>query len=153
MSEQPINPFLVLDKLKSKLKITDTEDDDNLLQIVNNSNRKVQTTLVRYVDKTPIPVDDPIYSRCSDASLYYARSSYAESLEQFEKAKYFLMKYNVEMFGAEDTEGKPMAGGLIQELIARRTTRTKTVMITHDPRDFKVPLPCQNDLFVSERFA
>ena len=74
-------------------------------------------------------------------------------MELIEKAKTYLQFYNVVLYGEGGTEKDPMAGGLIQELIATRNNRTETVLARFDPRDIKVPLPTQNDLFVSSRFG
>ena len=153
MSEQPIDSFLTVDKLKLMLKVTDDQNDNQLEQFVNDANAKVQTAIFRFVDKTPIGAGSSLYSRCGNAALAWARSLHAIDIQLIEKSKIYIEQYNLELYGAGGTEGDPMAGGLIQEIIATRTSRTKTVMITHDPREDKVPLPCQNDLFVSERFG
>lgn len=152
MSEQPIDPFLTLDFFKLMLKSTDTQDDDLFLQFVNDSNAKVQTVIFRYID-TPIGEGSIYFSRCRDAALSYARSLHAIDIELIDKSKSYLEKYNVELYGEGGTEKNPKAGGLIQELIGTRTNRTRTVLITSDPRDIKVPLPTQNDIFVFDEFA
>ena len=151
MSEQPIDQFLTLDLFKLMLKSTDTQDDDQFLQFVNDSNAKVQTAIFRYID-TPITDGSPYFSRCRDAALAYARSLHAIDIELVEKSKSYLEKYNVELYGEGGTESIPMAGGLIQELIATRTNRTETVLANYDPRLYKVILPSQLDLASSERF-
>lgn len=43
--------------------------------------------------------------------------------------------------------------GLIQKMKADRTDRTKSTMITYDPRDNKIPLPTQNDIYTFDDFA
>lgn len=134
------------------LKSTDTQDDDLFLQFVNDSNAKVQTAIFRYID-TPLGKGSIYFSRARDAALAYARSLHAIDIELIDKSKTYLEKYNVELYGEGGTEGMPMAGGLIQELIATRTDRTKTILVNLDPRDLKVPLPGQNDLFATERFG
>ena len=134
------------------MKSTDTQDDDLYLQFVNDSNAKVQTAIFRYID-TPIGEGSPYFSRCRDAALSYARHLQAIDIELIEKSKTYLEFYNVELYGEGGTEGTPMAGGLIQELIATRTNRTKTILVRQDPRDNKVPLTTQNDLFVSQDFG
>ena len=152
MSQQPIDQFLTLDFFKLMLKSTDDQDDDLFLQFVNDSNAKVQTAIFRYID-TPIKEGSQYFSRCRDAALSYARSLHAIDIELVDKSKSYREKYNVELYGEGGTETNPKAGGLIQELVGTRTNRTKTVMITVDPRDNKVPLPTQNDIFVFDDFA
>ena len=134
------------------LKSTDDQDDDLFLQFVNDGNAKVQSAISRYID-TPIGEGSVFFSRCRDAALAYARSLHAIDIELIEKSKSYLEKYNVELYGAEGTEDYPQAGGLIQELIATRNNRTETIVGRFDPRDEKVPLPTQNDLFTSQRFG
>lgn len=152
MSEQPIDQFLTLNLFKVLLKSTDTQDDNSFTQFVDDSNSKVQSAISRYID-TPIGTGSVFWSRCKNAAVAYARSLQAEDIELIDKSKNYLEKYNVELYGEGGTEGNPKAGGLIQELIGTRTNRTKTVMITVDPRDNKVPLPTQNDIFVFDEFA
>lgn len=150
--QQPIEQFLTLDFFKLMLKSTDSQDDDNFLQFTTDSNSKVQTAIFRYID-TPIGKGSPYYARCRDAALSYARSLHAIDIEQIEKSKSYVEKYNIELYGDGGTESNPKAGGLIQELIATRTDRTKTVLVNVDPRSIKVPLPGQNDIFATEEFA
>ncbi len=152
MSEQPIDQYLTLDFFKLMIQSTDNQDDDLYIQFVNDSNAKVQTAIARYID-TPIGTGSVIFSRCKDAALAYARSLQAEDIELIQKADNYLKKYNVELYGEEGTENYPQAGGLIQELISTRNNRTVTIVARRDPRDNKVPLPTQNDLFVSQDFG
>jgi len=151
MSAQPIDQFLTLNLLKKLFRTTDDQDDDSFLQFVDDSNSKVQTAISRYID-TPIGTGSVYWSRCKNAALSYARSLQAEDIELIEKSKNYLEKYNIELYGAGGTESIPMAGGLIQELIAARTNRTEVVLANYDPRLWKVVLPSQLDLASSERF-
>ena len=141
-----IPQFLTLDFFKLMKQSTDTQDDDLYLQFVTNSNKKVHTTIFPYVD-TPLVEGSPYWDRCRDAALAYANSLHAESIELLEKSQHYLKKFNVEMYGEDGDHG------LVQEFKATRTTRTRTTMITVDPRDNKVPLPTQNDIFVFDDFA
>lgn len=152
MSEQPIDQYLTLDFFKLMIKSTDTQDDDLYLQFVNDANKKVQTALFRYID-TPLGEGSPYFSRARDAALFYARSLLAFEQELLEKQRQYMGQYNIEMYGDGGTESQPKAGGLIQELIGTRTNRTKTVLVTSDPRDFKIPLPTQNDIYTFDRYA
>lgn len=149
---QPLDQFLTLNLFKALLKSTDTQDDNSFVQFVDDSNSKVQTAISRYID-TPIGQGSIYWSRCKNAAVAYARSLQAEDIELIDKSKNYLEKYNVELYGEGGTKALPKAGGLIQELIATRNDRTKTVLIRFDPRDQKVPLTTQNDLFVSQKFG
>lgn len=149
--QQPIDQFLTKDFFKKMIQSTDTQDDDTYLQFVNDANGKVQTAISRYID-TPIGVGSIYFSRCHNAALSFARSLHAEDIELIEKSKNYLEKYNIELYGEGGTEGSPMAGGLIQQLIGDRTTKTQPVLAVFDPRERKVILPSQIDLASTERF-
>ena len=151
-TEQPIDQFLTLNLFKKLLNSTDTQDDDSYIQFVDDSNSKVQRAISRYID-TPIGQGSVFWSSCKNAALAYARSLQAEDIELIDKAKNYLEKYNVELYGEGGTKASPMAGGLIQEIISTRTSRSSSVLAANDPRDSKVPLTTQNDLFVSEEFG
>lgn len=152
MSEQPINQFLTLTFFKKMIQSTDNQDDDIYLQFVNAANGKVQTAIFRYID-TPIDEGSSIFSRCHNAALAYAHSQHALSIELKEKYQSYLEQYNFELYGEGGTKDDPKAGGLIQQLIGTRTNRTRTVLVTADPRNRKVPLPTQNDIFTFDEFA
>lgn len=152
MSVQPIDQFLTLTFFKKMIQSTDEQDDDTYLQFVNDANGKVQSAISRYID-TPIGEGSVFFSRCHNAALAYARSMHALDIELKEKYQSYLEQYNIELFGEKGTEDYPQAGGLIQELIATRNNRNITVVGRFDPRNQKIPLPTQNDLFVSQRFA
>ncbi len=151
MSEQ-IDQFLTLDFFKNQIQSKTTQKDDTYMQFVKASNAKVQSAISRYID-TPIGPGSIYYPRATNAALAYARSLHAEDIELIEKSKNYIEKYNIELYGEGGTEGYPKAGGLIQELIATRNNRTITVVGRFDPREQKIPLPTQNDLFVSHRFG
>ncbi len=152
MSVQPLDQFLTKNLFKKMIGSTDTQDDDTYIQFVVDGNSKVQTAISRYID-TPIGKGSEFWSRCRNAALAYARSLHAEDIELLEKSKHYMEKYNIELYGQDGTKDYPKAGGLIQEIISTRTTRTVTVLAVTDPRDKKVPLTTQNDLFVSEDFG
>lgn len=152
MSEQTIDQFLTLNFFKLMLKSTDSQDDDLFLQFVNDSNAKVHTAIFRYID-TPIGEGSIYFSRCRDAALAYARSLHAIDIELVPKSESYIEKYNIELYGEGGTEATPMAGGLIQELIATRNNRTQTVLAVFDPRRHKVVLTSQLDLATTERFT
>lgn len=143
--------YLTLEFFKSIVKSTDTQDDVQYQDFVDNSNRKVSAAIFRYVN---LPLDDQSdeFESASDAALAYARYLLSIDIELVEKAKTYMEFYNIELFGEGGTEAIPMAGGLIQKLIASRTPRTETVLAVFDPREHKVILPAQLDLAATERF-
>ncbi len=134
------SPFLTLDFIKSVFKITDTQDDDIWLEIIDNSNQELDTRLHPYTT-TPVPAGSDVYARATSIALIFAKSLWAEENDLLEKSASHLKKYEIKI------------EALIKELIALRNSRTKSVLARFDPREQKVPLPSQNDLFVSQRFG
>ena len=148
MSSEPqaIPQFLTINALKSALKSTDTLDDETFLFFVNDANKRVHTSIFPYID-TPLERGSIYWSRCADAAMTWARSMHAEDNELLEKSMHYVEKFNLEMYGKDDEHG------LVQEFKATRTNRTRTVLVRRDPRNNKVPLTTQNDLFVSQDFG
>ena len=144
--------YIDLTFFKSMIRSTDTQDDVQYQQFVTDANRKVSAAIFRYVDLLLDDASDDFES-AKNAALAFARHLLSIDIELIEKSKTYLSFYNVQLYGEDGTESDPKAGGLIQKLIGTRTTRTKTVLVTVDPRDNKVPLPTQNDIFVFDDFA
>ena len=152
MSQPPTEEFLTLEFFKEMVKSTDTQDDIQYTQFVDDANLKVTSAISRYID-TPIGETSEFFTRCRAAALAFARSLQSEDIEQLEKAANYLSKHNIELYGEKGTQRHPNVGGLIQDIISTRNNKTITVLARFDPRNFKVPLPTQNDLFVSQRFG
>jgi len=140
MSAVQSSQFITLSFIKSVFKITDSQDDDIWLEIGVSSNQELDTRLNPYTVTPILPTND-LFERCRSIALIFAKSLWAEEQDLFEKSKSHLEKYEIKI------------AALIKELIAQRNDKTKTVLARFDPREIKVPLPSQNDLFVSSRFA
>ena len=134
------SPFLTLDFIKSVFKITDTQDDNIWLEIIASSNQELDTRLHLYTI-TPIPEGSDLYARVRSIGLMFAKSLWSEEQDLLEKSKTQLEKYEIKI------------KALINELISERNPRTKSILARFDPREQKIPLPTQNDLFVSQRFG
>lgn len=143
---QPIPEFLTMGSFKTAVKSSDTQDDETYLQFVFNANKMVHDTIFPYID-TPLERGSIYWSRCADAAMAYARSMHAEDIELLEKSEHYFKKYTIQMFGEDGKHG------LVGVFVATRTDRTRTAVGRFDPRDNKVPLPTQNDLFTSQNFG
>ncbi len=152
MSEQIVEQYLTLDFFKKMIKSKTTQFDDLYQHIVNVSNAHVQTAISRFIE-IPLGSGSIYFSRCKNAAMQYARSLHADDNELIEKSELYMKKFNIELYGAEGSDGDPKVGGLIQELIATRSDKNITILARHDPRDDNIPLPTQNDLFVSSQFG
>lgn len=140
MSNIVFDLFLTLSFFKKILKSTDTQDDDSYLEFIDSANLEVHKRIFPYID-TPLGPGSEYFSRCRNAALSYARSLHADDIDLIDKSTEYEKKFDSQM------------SSLVQELKATRTDRTKTVLVNVDPRDIKVPLPGQNDLFATERFG
>lgn len=144
--------YIDLAFFKAMVKSTDTQDDIQYQQFVDDANQKVSTAIFRYID---IPLDDAtnFFNSAKNAALAFARHLLSIDIELIEKSKTYLEFYNVELYGDGGTESNPKAGGLIQQLIGTRTNRTKTVLIVADARNRKVILPTQTDMAAIDEFV
>jgi len=132
--------FCTVEYYKSQVPIKNKLKDDQILGATNAGNKQVHTDIFSHVD-TPIGKGSIYFSRCRDAAYYFARAYFLNSIDFFDKAKNFTTQY-------QSTIDK-----LILEFKATRTDRELNIMITLDPREKKVPLPTQNDIFVFDEFA
>ena len=140
INDENFDVFCTLEYYKQQVPITNNLKDDQIFGAINAANKEVHTEIFPYVT-TPIGSSSIYFSRCRDAAYYYARAYFLNSIDFFDKAKTFTTQY------------RSAIDKLQLEFKATRTDRTKNVLIAADPREEKVPLPCQNDIFTFDRFA
>lgn len=132
-------PVLTLSFIKSVFKITDTQDDNIWLEIIDSSNQELDTRLHLYTETPLVPGED-LYVRARSIALMFAKSLWSEEQNLLEKSKTQLEKYEIKI------------KALIDELISQRNPRTETILVSFDPRLRKVVLPSQLDLASTETF-
>jgi len=76
------NQFITLDFLKSFLKITDTQDDDALLEIVKSSNNELKKQLKTVVDSITSIEGTKFFDRAQDTALTFALSKVRRNINQ-----------------------------------------------------------------------
>ena len=76
------NQFITLDSLKSFLKITDTQDDDTLLEIVKSSNNELKKQLKTVVDDITSIEGTKFFGRAQDTALTFAVSKVRKNINQ-----------------------------------------------------------------------
>ena len=76
------NTFVTLDSLKSYLKITDTQDDNTLLRIVNTANNELKKNLVTVVDDISNIEGTKFFDRASDVAIIFCLSQVRRDINQ-----------------------------------------------------------------------
>lgn len=129
------------DTVKDELNIqvNDTVDDNTLDNYGNQANRKIDNLLFSYQDVIPAAVTE-ITGDCKGAARMYICYRYKVKQREFDSAKEYR------------TEFDSMVETVIKRLEAKRGTRTKTVLISEDPRDKKLLIPAQKDIFVLDDY-
>jgi len=128
------NQFLTLDFLKSTFKITDTQDDDTLLGIVQASNLEVKKRVIAVLDSL-ILEGTIFFQPAQDAALVYAESEIKRKINlMFTEAKDIMERF----------EG--MMETLIGEIRATAPVRTSR-------RNAKRDDELEDDFFAERRFV
>lgn len=92
------NQFITLTFLKSFLKITDTQDDDTLLEIVKSSNNELKKQLKTVVDDITSIEGTKFFGRAQDTALTFALSKVRRNLNQmYEEADKLKANYTSEI--------------------------------------------------------
>lgn len=132
--------FCTVEYYKDQVGIKNDLKNDQILGAIMAGNKQIHTDIFPYID-TPIGASSIYFSRCRDAAYYYARAYFLNNIDFFDKAKTFTSQY------------KEAIDKLWLEFKATRTDRTKNVLIAADPKEKKIPLPTQNDIYVFDEFA
>ena len=140
ISNENFDVFLTLQYFKNSIGATDLLDDSTYLAYVNEANKEVHTKIFSYID-TPIGIGSIYFSRCRDAALQFARAQHSLNRNYLERSTAYENRFKI------------IIDSIIEELIATRTNRTETILITKDPREIKIPLPTQTDIFTFDRFG
>jgi len=92
------NQFITLDFLKSFLKITDTQDDDTLLEIVKSSNNELKKQLKTVVDSITDIEGTKFFDRAQDTALTFALSKVRRNINQmYDEADKLKQNYESEI--------------------------------------------------------
>jgi len=80
-SNNPLQ-FVTLAQLKAHFKITDTQDDDTLLQIVQAGNQEAKKYIIGVVDDLDAIEGSIIFEPCKDAVMVYCESEIRRQINQ-----------------------------------------------------------------------
>jgi len=135
-----LTEFLSLEYLKNSLSINDDDSDSKLLEIITDANIETDKVILPYAETIPVDTNTELFQRGTLLSAMYAR------------ARWYRDNFQQEMAESAQTEYENKKQSLIEVLQAERTSRTKPVLVTSDPRDKKLLLPSQKDTFVLDDY-
>ena len=102
-----------------------------LISIVDSAQTVLNQKITPYADIVPVPAGDPMYPDIVDAAKNYAISLWYQAIRQDKLAKSYTDRFDANI------------EGIINSYKANRTTRTKSVAVSRDPRDRRLILPSQ----------
>ena len=139
--EEPVGQYVKLQEAIDALDQPDDLDKEEILTIVKDANQDCTINITPYAASLPLEDGTPLFKACSRAGLIYVKARWKEKKLNFELAKQLDSLYNQKIHY------------IIDALKSVPTVRTKSVVISKDPRDKKLPLPTQYQVFVFDDFA
>lgn len=130
-----------LQEAKDALDFPDNLDDGEIIQIVKETNQDIETELTPYADTLPLVDGTPNFKAASRAGLINVMARWKEK------------KHNFELAAALDKRYDKKIKALQKSLQSIPTERTKSLIVSQDPREAKLPLPTQYPNFVFDDFA
>jgi len=141
VDEVPIGQYVKLQEVKDANDFPDDLDDEEVLTMIKEANQDIDTKLAPYADLLPLSDGGVDFKAASRAGLIYVRSLWKEKKHNFELAEKLDKRYQRKM------------ADLIALLLAKPHERTKSLIVGNDPRDAKLPIPTQYDIFTFDDFA
>ena len=127
--------FITLSLLKRHFKITDTQDNDILVGIVEASNLEVTKQILPVIDNINIIEDSIFFQPAQDAALVFAESRIRREINQmYTEADMIMVQF------------KEMMATLIGEIRSQAPVRTSRHLASRDV-DF------EDDFFAERRFV
>ena len=133
LSNNPLQ-FVTLPFLKSHFKITDTQDDNTLLAIVQAGNLEVKKRIIAVTDDLDLVEGSIFFQPSQDAALVYCESEIRRQINQlYTEAETIMAKFET------------MMGTLISEIRSQAPERTARRLASRET-DF------EDDFFAERRF-
>lgn len=139
--EGNVGQYVKLQEAKDALDFPDDVDDEELVAIVKDANQDIEIKLTPFAAVLPLADGVPNFKAAGRAGLIYVNARWKEKKHNFELAAVLDKRYEQKM------------KDLQQALKTEPTVRTKSVIVSEDPRDKKLPLPTQYSNFVFDDFA
>lgn len=140
VEEVPIGQYVKLQECKDGIDFVDDLDDEELLTMIKDANDDLETELRPYADVLPLPDGSPDFKAAARAGLIYVKARWKEKKHNFELAKVLDSRYEKKL------------KSLKKALESKPHERTQAFVISQDPREEKLPLPTQYDIFVFDDF-
>ena len=122
-------------ELKESLRIETDNHDSKLAGLAIDANLELNKVMQPFTE-IPIPIGTNVYVYARSLALLYSRAAWFRELGQTQRHKIALAEYTERLESA------------IKTLKAERTPRTKSVLVSDDPREAKLRIPAQRDTFV-----
>lgn len=139
--EAVIGQYVKLQEVKDGLDFPDNVDDEELITMIKEANQDIEIKLRPFAATLPLADGTPNFKASSRAGLIYVNARWKEKKHNFELSAKLDIRYEKKM---KDVQ---------QSLKTEPTVRTQSVIVSDDPRDAKLPLPAQYDIFVFDNFA
>ena len=141
VDEVVVGQYVKLTEAKKSLDITDNVDDQEIITIVKEANQDLEIAITPVADAVPIPDGTAIFKALGRTGLIYVRARWKEKKHNFKLAETLDKLYSEKLMY------------IVKALESEPTDRTKSFIISQDPREGKLPLPTQYANFVFDDFA
>lgn len=139
--EVNVGQYVKLTEAKKALDITDNVDDQEIITIVKEANQDLEIAITPVVDVVPVADGTAIFKALGRAGLIYVRARWKEKKHNFKLAETLDKLYSEKVMY------------IVQALKSEPTDRSKSFLVSQDPREAKLALPTQYSNFVFDDFA
>ena len=140
VDEIPVGQYVKWQEVKDALDFPDDTNEEEMTTILKDANQDIETKLRPYAATLPIEDGTPEFKAAARAGVIYVNARWKEKKLNFELANQLDKRYEKKM------------ADLIQVFKTKPTVRTKALVVSHDPRDEKLPLPTQYSTFVFDDY-
>ena len=140
-AEVQVGQYVKLQEARTALDIDDDLDDEELTTIVKDANQDLEIAITPVVDAVPVVDGTAVFKALGRTGLIYVRARWKEKKHNFKLAETLDKLYMEKLMY------------IVKALESEPTDRTKSFIISQDPREAKLPLPTQYANFVFDDFA
>lgn len=123
--------YLTVERFKLASRIKTKSEDGLIKSVIEEANTQVNAIISPYANNIPLIAGDAISEMATELALTHAKYGWQRDYGQFERAELLQREFMAK------------SRSLIAVLKSHRTTRTKTVFVTDDPRNKNLLLPSQ----------
>lgn len=133
--------YVKLQEARTGLDVKDNLDDEEITTMLKDANQDMEVTITPFIDTLPVAEGTNIFKALSRAGLLYVKARWKEKKHNFELSNTYNKLYALKM------------KEIVKALKSIPENRTKALLVSSDPRDKKLPIPTQYDIFVFDDFA